>query len=952
MTSGSTEGPGVTVRINQSAVIRAACWLLVVGVFWRPPAHAQDNEVRSGMYTNGFDDPQKSWVVVPSPARPTVIQQRVSGGKVTHSGIAAEQFVFKSRQTVPDVRVSHTLPPSLLFDELTASVWVKATTASVRVELQVQFPHQIDPRTDQPLKGILPGDTYTTPGEWQQLKCRTTDAAVQDLVRKLRDQLRQQSDIVPIDQRTIIVEQIVLRFDVDTGETALQVDDLEFGPIAAPEAPAVDPLQPRRKPREQQVPATIGDDQLLIDGRPGIVLFAPYHGEEVDNFSKLRFNVAWIDRYDDAALLSALQASGLFAMANPLPQEIPLEEALQPIGLVSFTEATAPILFWYMGTRLTPAQFQTQEKLMEKVRAADGQFSRPILVDVTGSLREYHRHADMVGSSRHILNTSTSLRDYFEYLHGKRKWALPEKPVFTLIQTEVADANLITRSEGQSLPLVEPEQIWMQAYAALQAGYKGIGFWKMTSLTGTSPGNEERRHAISLFNAHVQLLEPWLASAKFVRCVPATVGSTKQPRPDRDRKGKGQFDRIANGFRTQPDEHDAPSDVQVALFNCDQGLLLLPLWYERNAQFQPGRMSADELSFVVTIGRENVQAWEVTTTSVTPLPSGVKPEAGGMRIRLSKFDQFTAIVLTQGQAPIRDLQQRLQALQADCAREWIDLASAKYERVADVNGKLAPLAPSIPNANFWMSNARQLIETAEKQLAAPDFDGARRSSRSALQLMRIVQRGHWENAVASAKLTSGVSSPHTICFQTLPDHWQLVAEIGQRPEANENLLRSGDFEDSSTITASGWDHRQGSDARVRPGAELYGRGAAEGDFCLRLLAESVDPSRPPEEVTDPPERFVSPPMSVYAGQIVHISGKIQVVTPLTGNTDGLMIYESTKGTVGALRWKDATPAKQWQPFQLIREIDRSQDLTVTIELRGLGEVRIDDLKVVPIKPKQ
>jgi len=65
-----------------------------------------------------------------------------------------------------------------------------------------------------------------------------------------------------------------------------------------------------------------------------------------------------------------------------------------------------------------------------------------------------------------------------------------------------------------------------------------------------------------------------------------------------------------------------------------------------------------------------------------------------------------------------------------------------------------------------------------------------------------------------------------------------------------------------------------------------------------------------------------------------------------------MIYESTKGTVGALRWKEPTPPRQWQPFQLIREIDRSQDLTVTIELRGLGDVRIDDLKVVPIKPKQ
>ena len=49
-------------------------------------------------------------------------------------------------------------------------------------------------------------------------------------------------------------------------------------------------------------------------------------------------------------------------------------------------------------------------------------------------------------------------------------------------------------------------------------------------MTAPIPGNEERRKAIALFNAHVQLLEPWLASAKFQRLVPATVGTTSSAR--------------------------------------------------------------------------------------------------------------------------------------------------------------------------------------------------------------------------------------------------------------------------------------------------------------------------------------------------------------------------------------------------------------------------------------
>ena len=54
--------------------------------------------------------------------------------------------------------------------------------------------------------------------------------------------------------------------------------------------------------------------------------------------------------------------------------------------------------------------------------------------------------------------------------------------------------------------------------------------------------------------------------------------------------------------------------------------------------------------------------------------------------------------------------------------------------------------------------------------------------------------------------------------------------------------------------------------------------------------------------------------------------------------------------VGALRWKDPTPDKQWEGFQLIREVQQSGELRVTLELRGLGDVRIDDLRVMAVDP--
>lgn len=936
----------MTATFNRplAQLLRAACRLLLAGCLSYAPAVAADNT-----YSNGFEELNASWVLTPHPGAPTHRQQRT--GHDRHSGDVAEQFHFLAQQPDPHLEISHELPHSQVYDDLTAALWVKSNHTGLRVGLLVRFPLQNDPRTGQPLAAVLPGESYTSPGEWQQLTCTTTDAAVQELVRRLRDQFRQPADPVQINQQAIIVERIVVQLDLQAGTTHLLLDDLEFGPIVPPAVVRAEPGLPRRQPRERQIRATVGDDQILIDGRTSMVLFTPYHGEEVDALSRMRFNVAWIDRFDDTALLTALNAAGLLAMANPLSREIPLEEALQPdIGLAAFTEQTSPIVFWNMGTRLSPAHLQTQAKLMDKVREADARFERPILVDVMGAEREFHRNADVISSSRHILNTSSSLRDYYDFLRRKRTMALPDRPVFTLIQTEPADANLATRADGQSLPVVEPEQIWMQGYAALAAGYKGIGYWKLTPLTAPTPGAEERRKAIALLNAHVQLLESWLAGGKFVRLVPATIGA---PQPARGGVGRSRLDRLdslVTGLMQRP-EQDPPSDVQVAVFSCPQGLLLLPLWYDPQGQFQPGAMWAEELSFVV-VAPENVQAWEVTTTSVTPLPNKAEKLAGGWRIRLSKFDQFTTIVLTHGEAPIRDLKQRVQALQAESARDWIDLAVAKTERVADSHGKLAAVAPSIPNADSMLNSARRYAEEAEALFSRGNFDEARLYCRWALRLTRIVQRQHWEKAVAQAGLTSGVSSPHTVCFQTLPDHWTLLREIGKRSETHENLLRSGGFEDTETFRAHGWDHHQGTDPRVRPRAELYGLGAAEGKRSLRLQADPVDPSRPPEQLADTPERIVSPPIPVYAGQIVHISGVVQVLTPLTGGTDGLIIYESTKGTVGGLRWKEPTPPKTWVPFQLIREIQHSQDLTVTIELRSLGDVRIDDLKVVALEAER
>ncbi len=900
-------------------------------------------------FREGFDGAATSWRL--DAARPStmpLVHRR--NGQVTHDGGAAEEFRFSTSQVETPRKLVHAVPPGLVFEELNASLWVQSNRAGLRLGVRMRFPHQIDPRTQQPLTVDLLGETYSEPHRWQMLNCRTTDRAVEDQLVRLRNQFMRLTGRPDVDARESFVDAVILYLELQPGDTELYMDDLSVGPLVEP-PPGASVGRPSDADGADGRPRlVIRDDQMLLDGRPLFPLMTAYQGEQVDLLAECGFNVIWIERYDDEALLSALTDAGLFAMAAP-PQPVERDIGAEDggsFGLLPVTSRTRQILFWNLGTRLRPEGLPELVNWADLVREADQRLERPLLVDVTGAEGAFHRHVDVLSSSRHILHTSTSPLEYFDGLRAKRQLALPGKPCLTHLQTEPATANLELRTEGNLRPVVEPEQIWMQAYAALSAGYKGISYWKYAPLQNDAPAADECRLAITLCNEHIRLLEPWLAAGKTVETVPATLSGPVLPATAPRPGGRaGQPRRRAPRDSTSA-VSSTRSEIQVAVIKGKQSLLLLPVWYEDDAQFQPGSMTAREISFQISPQGDNVRAWEVTTTSISPLPQPqVRRITGGLEIRVADFDQFAAILLTPDQESVASVARQVEALRDGAARGWIDLAAAKLARVSAVHADLEADAPTVRNGTKLLADARRNVEAAETALSRGNPDEARRRSRQAMALMRTVQRQHWENA--AARLSSGVSSPHTICFQTLPDHWRMISALGGRREPGDNLLKSGRFEDSDTILASGWEHWKSSDQAIRPYSQLLGV-AAEGRYCLQLVAEPADPSRPPAELREAAVRWISPPVPVYAGQMLLITGKIQLATPVTASVDGLMIYESLAGTVGALRWKDLTPDRQWENFQLIREVQQSGELRVTLELRGLGDVRIDDLRIMAVDP--
>jgi hypothetical protein len=312
-------------------------------------------------------------------------------------------------------------------------------------------------------------------------------------------------------------------------------------------------------------------------------------------------------------------------------------------------------------------------------------------------------------------------------------------------------------------------------------------------------------------------------------------------------------------------------------------------------------------------------------------------------VTLKKLDISAAVLFTDDIQLIERFREKMKALRGPAARVSLELARAKLERVAAVDLDLHKLGMGQIDSVRILTAAKERLDRAESQLRAEHYHESRLDSSEAMQLLRILQHAYWSDAVR--RMFAPVSSPHTLCFQTLPDHWRMISRFGRaRTEGSRNVLRSGDFEDFDTMVAEGWKHEQSAIEGVKATAELYPR-AHNGKYSLRLVAAPASGRDPPASVPERPVTVTSPPVTVYKGQLVYIRGWVKVSAPSTGNLDGAIFYDSLAGPAAALRWRTTA---DWKEFELVREVAETTELTVTMALTGLGDIRFDDLEIIPL----
>lgn len=907
--------------------------------------------------TFGFDSERPSWRVLYDKER-VRLAGHVRSGEVRRSGEAAELVDIVSAAPVSLLTLEHDLPPALVLDELAVALWFQSNQDGAQLRTRVVLPRQVDPRSGKPVEVFVDGSSYRKPGQWQKLDCRDFRTKVRQSLLRVRSEIEVQTgQVITFDQSGMFVDQVVIQLQTGSGTARFAIDDMTFGPIVAAASEKQLQLVTAEEP-EPKPEAVVEMGQLLVRDRPFVPRIVPYHGELPEDLSRMHLNVAWVPDYADIDLLGSLAAAGVWSTAVP-PRAVDSEG--RPLGpasadLTPFGESTASILFWYLGTRIPPEARSELFPWVEQIRNADRTLLRPIMGDVAGLERSYSRELSMLGATRPALFSSLNLLNYRDWLIERRQLARPGTFFWTWVMTEASPALAAQRSAAGLAPLVmEPEQLRLQVYAALAAGCRGIGYWTHTPLDADGPGLEERRLAIALMNIEIQLLEPWLATGTgstqepFSATLPPPGNLNALATPGKGMSAQERDQKLANRANQIQTRGELSRNLTAASIGTSYGRLVLPIWYGEDAQFVPGQLAANDATIVIRGAGDVSHVYAISTTRVDSLDLVSDRVAGGRQVKLNKLDLTSVILATDDPGLIEPLKQKISAVAETSAKLTFDLARLKLERTIEVDRGLGQYHAELHEGPRLIASAKRMLQAAEVALRSRDFHESRLRSQECMQLTRILQYEHWTSARTSSRgRGAAVASPHTVCFQTLPDHYEMLARVGRarRTSDGKNLLRSGDFEDIDTMNAERWQRKEVEIPGVRTHAEVYFQQPHSGKSCLHLIAGLAPGQDPPAVISEKPLTIVTPPVTVYKGQIVLISGWVKMAAPSIGSLDGAMLYDSIGGPALALRWHK--PA-DWREFELVREVTETTDLTLTMSLSGLGDIRFDDLKIVALE---
>lgn len=928
-------------------------WIVIaIGLLLCAAARAEE-------FSDPHEDGEPAWRLESASRKDIRVTTQQRQSSLVRKGRSAERIDLYSPSDGATVSLEYTIPPGQTIEDLKGFLSVHSNRLGGSLCFRAVLPNEIDPRTGETLTLLIRGTTYRNEGEWQELVCHAGERPIAAALALLRQLLNRPQ----LDTSDMYVDRLVYRTELRAGLNSFWFDDLQIQGIISPRAGvrAAPGIARVAAEQEREFPMSMRLNQLARNGQPFFPIIVPDHGETPGLFTATRFNTVWIPDARDALRIRELDAEGLALMATPDRPRGDDGELLDPrrAALAPFSDATRPILFWYLGTNVPSASRDELSAWRVQVAAADRRFGRPILADISGNERSYSRDLSMTACSRPVINTSWSYHEYRDWLAAKRQMCYPGCFFWTWIDVDsgIRSPSLLSGSTGGD-HLLEPEQLRLQVYAALAAGCRGLGHWTRLPLDADQPGRRETRLMLAQLNRELELLAPILATGTLSeRTLPfqidgqsQTVATRTNDRNLRTATNGASANRLLPQSMRQANPAPRLEDerLEAAVIMSGTSVLLLPMWYQDHAQYVPGAMRSRDATIVVPGVSESASAWLLTSQGVQNLVA--RRDTGGMRIRIPDFDLTAAVVITSDFNLVRRWQAESQRMSHDDAADQISLAHAKLERVRDVESELTRLGIVRADSTTVLTHAQVAVNDAESAFRRGNDLAAVESARAALRSLRTLQRMRWEDAARSVERIE--MSPYLYSYQTLPRHWELLQRVG-RPGVAEGraLLTSGSFENIQALLDEGWQHQQFPTHGVVAAAELYPAipPGQPGEYALRLASVPQSGTVPPLLFEAAPVRYSTPPLPVREGEILRITGWMRVRFPAENRLDRAAILDNFSGETACLR---LAANHDWERFELLRVAERPGAFQLTFALEGLGEFQIDDLQIVSLSPSE
>jgi hypothetical protein len=866
-----------------------------------------------------FESAERSWRVLSADVR-----YRMEAHERTtiqsHSGQRSERL-----RLVGDngsyIYLGHAVTEARIIDELQGNVWLRADRPGLQLLARVVLPRTIDPSTNRPATLLIPGDSYSKVGIWQRLSLRDFPLLVERQARVLRTSLGP-----AVDTREAYVDQLVLNVYGGPGVTHLWIDDLEVTGVV----PRVDVenvsnidrnvrLAAGAEPSPQRLPAPweasdaadkgvpdvrLQGNLLVVGGKPFFPRIVQYRGEPLDLLKRLGFNAVRVSGLPSFEILQEAKRHEMWIIAQP-PSATDLSNHSSNGRTASIGHDFNRVLAWDLGSGLAGTELDVVRPWIKSLRTADPR-RRPILCQPATELRAYSRYADVLMAERRPLGTSHELNEYGMWLRSRMQLARPGTPVWTTIQTQPTPElieQLSMLSGGQPPRLSwQYEQVRLLAVTALAAGMRGICFESLTPLDATDVETRDRAAILEWINLELELLQPWTSAGTFVTAADCTN----------------------------------PQLVGV-LFQTDRARLLLPLAIAPQNQFAIDHGQTGAVTFTVPAIPESNVPYEISPAGLRRLAH--RRVSGGLQITLSEGDRVSPIVITQD--PLVMAQLTRQALQL--GKRMFELQRAitagNLSLVAEVDRRLTTLGRSLPQNAKLLETARLRLKESETIAAANDPSLSEERARQGILALRQIERAQWKQGVDA--FGSPVASPFSVSFQTLPQHWQFVAEVASA-QRSPNRLRGGDCESLDEMLSAGWKRAEHAQAGIATTVEQSAANPHGGSFALQLKSSLLDKTVKGMIVESPPLWVTSAPLLVEPGALLQISGFVRLGGAIEGSVDGLLIFDSVTGETLAERIRTAP---DWRPFTLFRIVPQSGNLTITFAMTGIGEAWIDDVTI-------